>query len=96
MSSKKRTGNYSGKRKGFKGWKRINSKEFTFHLNKNFRVTRGEAVILQKHGKWYGRIHTDVRGVFFKPAVSPPFPIFTDALKWLNKRRREVSKELSD
>lgn len=84
-----------GKRSGYKGWVRKSVKDYELYLSKPLGRKMGVAKITQASGgKWIATIQTDIKGLFSTPVSSPPFTHFTEALSWLNIRRKKVSKEL--
>jgi hypothetical protein len=82
-----------GKRSGYKGWIRKSVKEYDLHLTK-FGRKIGYAKIIRSEEKWCAELKTDISGVYFHAIRSQPFTHFSDALNWLNARRKEISKAL--
>ena len=82
-----------GKRSGYKFWVRRSVKDYELFLTKTGKSI-GQAKIIAKGDKWVGEISTDIKGVFSKPTRSRPYRYFNEALSWVNKQRRAVSKQL--
>lgn len=85
-----------GKRSGYKGWIKKTIKEYELFLSKRRGRKIGTARIFRAAGKWYAEVQTDIKGLFETSCRSPPCEKFTEALDWLNKKRKQISKSLFD
>ena len=82
-----------GKRSGYRGWVRMSVKHYELYLRRGGQSI-GYGKIVQQGDKWFAEIYTDVKGLFSQTARSEPCKCFSDALTWLNSKRKFVSKKL--
>jgi hypothetical protein len=82
-----------GKSSGYKGWVRVNAKEYELYLSK-FGKKIGYAKIHNDANKWFVDVQTDLRGLHIEGTRSPPHTTFKSALAWLNKERKYISRKL--